>query len=342
MATEEFRVSALIAASPNRIYSAWMDERQHSAFTGGRATVDPWVGGRHTAWDNYVEGTLVELDTGRRIVMTWRTSEFPAHAHDSRVEVKLEPVAGGTRVTVHHSDIPQGQADQYKKGWRSQYLDPMKRYFGKPGAMRAALQAASKAGVLPIPGVTSARPGARVASRVEANGAVPSGKAEAAKKSTANAKPTASQKKTTANAKPAKEKVAKAKPAPKKKAAKKAAAKASKPAPKKKVAKAKPAPKKKVAKKAAAKASKPAPKKKVAKKAAAKGRSSATKGAAKKKTATKRKAAAKKRPAKASARKPAVRAKRASTPKRTSTKPAQRTMAKRATRTAARRSVKRR
>ncbi|MFW6066689.1 MAG: SRPBCC domain-containing protein, partial [Myxococcota bacterium] len=160
MASEELRVSALIAASPNRIYSAWMDERQHSAFTGGRATIDPWVGGRHTAWDNYIEGTLVELDTGRRIVMTWRTSEFPPTVGDSKVEVQLEPVAGGTRVSVHHTQIPQGQSDRYKKVWRTHYLGPMKKYFGKPGAMRAALQAASKAGMLPIPGVTSARPGA--------------------------------------------------------------------------------------------------------------------------------------------------------------------------------------
>ncbi len=156
---EEIRVSSLIQASPNAIYGAWLDERKHSAFTGSRATVEPWVGGRHTAWDGYIEGVLVELDTGRRIVMTWRSTEFPAEAPDSSLEVCLDPVAGGTKVTIVHTQIPDGQADQYKQGWRSHYLDPMKRFFGKPGAMKAAVRAASRAGRLPRPGVTSARPG---------------------------------------------------------------------------------------------------------------------------------------------------------------------------------------
>ena len=159
MATEEIRVSALIQASPNRIYAAWLDERQHSAFTGGRATVEPWVGGRHTAWEGYSEGMLVELDTGRRLVMTWRTTDFPKDAEDSRVEVPLDPVAGGTKVTLVHTQVPEGQAEKYKAGWKEFYLDPMKKFFGKPGAMREAIRAASRARRLPIPGVTSARPG---------------------------------------------------------------------------------------------------------------------------------------------------------------------------------------
>src|SRR5690606_10914720 len=159
MGAEELRVSAVIQSSPNRIYAAWLDERQHSAFTGGRATVEPWVGGRHTAWDGFIEGMLTDLDTGRRIGMTWRTTDFPREAPDSRVEVHLDPVAGGTKVTLLHTAIPEGHSERYKATWKSNYLEPMKKYFSKPGAMRAAIQAASAARRLPIPGVTSAKPG---------------------------------------------------------------------------------------------------------------------------------------------------------------------------------------
>jgi uncharacterized protein YndB with AHSA1/START domain len=141
---EEIRVSSLIQASPNSIYAAWLDERRHGAFTGGRATVEPWVGGRHTAWDGYIEGILVELDTGRKIVMTWRTTEFPEDAPDSSVEVHLEPVAGGTKVTIAHTQIPDGQGAQYKDGWRTHYLDPMKKFFGKPERFFAAIRAAAQ------------------------------------------------------------------------------------------------------------------------------------------------------------------------------------------------------
>ncbi|MEZ4249181.1 MAG: SRPBCC domain-containing protein, partial [Polyangiales bacterium] len=107
-ATEELKLSALIPASPNAIYAAWMDERRHSAFTAGRATVDQWVGGRVTAVDSFVDATHILLDTGRRIVMTWRTADFPVDSPDSQVEVSLEPGPGGTRVSIHQTGIPAG------------------------------------------------------------------------------------------------------------------------------------------------------------------------------------------------------------------------------------------
>jgi hypothetical protein len=77
----------------------------------------------------------------------------------SRVEVDLESVPGGTKISIAHFDIPEGQEEQYKRGWRTNYLDPMKKFFSKPGAMRSAIKAASKARRLPIPGVNSAPPG---------------------------------------------------------------------------------------------------------------------------------------------------------------------------------------
>ena len=129
-----------------------MDERRHTAFTGQRATVDQWVGGRLTAADGYIVATNILLDTGRRIVMTWRTADFPLDAPDSQVEVRFEPVAGGTKVQVHHTGIPEGQRDLYKKTWRTVYLDPMRRFFASKAAQKRALKDAKKRGVLPAPG----------------------------------------------------------------------------------------------------------------------------------------------------------------------------------------------
>lgn len=161
METEEFRVSVVIRTSPNRVYEAWLDERQHTAFTGARASVAPWVGGRHTCLDGFAAGTLVRFDTGRSILMTWRASDFPAQAPDSTVEVLFEPIAGGVKLTVVHSGIPAGLGGKYKELWRDHYLDPLKKVLTKPGAMQDALRAAARAGRMPIPGVTSAPATAR-------------------------------------------------------------------------------------------------------------------------------------------------------------------------------------
>jgi uncharacterized protein YndB with AHSA1/START domain len=129
MATESIQVSGVVRAPPDRIYEAWLDSAEHSAMTGGRATIDANVGGRFTAWDGYIEGATLELEPGRRIVQRWRTSEFPSGAADSLVEIRLEPLEEGTRIIFLHSEIPEGQRTKYEQEWREHYLDPMDRYF---------------------------------------------------------------------------------------------------------------------------------------------------------------------------------------------------------------------
>ena len=45
--------------------------------------------------------------------------------------ILLELVEDGTKITIIHSDIPEGQADDYKQGWQDFYFKPMKDYFSK-------------------------------------------------------------------------------------------------------------------------------------------------------------------------------------------------------------------
>jgi uncharacterized protein YndB with AHSA1/START domain len=133
--TDSFEVSAVLPAQPGEVYRAWLDSAGHSALTGARAEVEPRVGGRFTAWDGYIEGRTLELEPGQRILQAWRTSEFPDGSPDSRLEVLLEKVRGGTRITLRHSEIPAGQGTEYAQGWADNYFTPMKRYFsGKKGA----------------------------------------------------------------------------------------------------------------------------------------------------------------------------------------------------------------
>jgi uncharacterized protein YndB with AHSA1/START domain len=129
MGTETIQVSGVILASPERIYQAWLDSEEHTKFTGGKASVESGIGGRFTAWDGYIEGTTIELEPGRRIVQSWRTTEFPSESPDSRVEIHLEPVDEGTRILLLHSEIPPGQGSQYEQGWKEHYLEPLARYF---------------------------------------------------------------------------------------------------------------------------------------------------------------------------------------------------------------------
>ncbi|HEV2104740.1 MAG TPA: SRPBCC family protein, partial [Candidatus Eisenbacteria bacterium] len=137
MSTESVRVAAVIPATPERLYAAWLDAREHAAMTGGAATVEPRVGGRFTAWDGYITGVTLVLERGRRIVQAWRSTDFPDGHPDSRLEVRFEPAEGGTRVTVLHAEVPEGQGSRYEQGWSDSYLEPMRRYFGREAAAAA-------------------------------------------------------------------------------------------------------------------------------------------------------------------------------------------------------------
>ena len=99
--------------------------------TGSAARVSGKAGGRFTAWDGYISGRTLELEPDQRIVQAWRTTEFPDDAPDSHLEVFLEKVKRGTKISFIHTGLPSGTAASYKQGWKDFYFTPMKAYFGK-------------------------------------------------------------------------------------------------------------------------------------------------------------------------------------------------------------------
>jgi uncharacterized protein YndB with AHSA1/START domain len=127
----KFTITTLLPAAPEKIFRAWLSSEGHTAMTGSAARVEPRVGGAFTAWDGYISGRTMELKPYTRIVQAWRTTEFPEGSPDSRIEILLEPVEAGTKLSLTHSEIPEGQADSYKDGWDESYFQPMKEYFSK-------------------------------------------------------------------------------------------------------------------------------------------------------------------------------------------------------------------
>jgi len=131
MKVSTIRQKALIPAAPDEVYGALIDEKKHSEFTGSKATCDPRVGGKLTAWDGYISGKNLELEKGKRIVQEWVTTEWPEGYPPSRLELTFEKTEKGTEISMVHSGVPEEQAADIKQGWIDFYWKPLKDYFKK-------------------------------------------------------------------------------------------------------------------------------------------------------------------------------------------------------------------
>jgi activator of HSP90 ATPase len=70
------------------------------------------------------------LKKGEKIVQEWTMSQWQGvSALD--LQLDLKEVEGGTELTMIHSKVPDGQADDYAEGWKEYYWNPMVEYFQK-------------------------------------------------------------------------------------------------------------------------------------------------------------------------------------------------------------------
>ncbi len=115
-------------ADPATIYKTLMDSKLHSEFTGDTAKISKKVGGKFTAYGDYIQGKNLELVEGKKIVQDWRASDWPT-GHFSKVTYLLAKDGNGTKLTFTQENVPEDQFDSISQGWQDYYWDPMKEMF---------------------------------------------------------------------------------------------------------------------------------------------------------------------------------------------------------------------
>jgi activator of HSP90 ATPase len=114
---------------PETLYKMMMDSKKHSAFTGDAARISPKVGGRFTAYGDYIEGKNLELKPPKKIVQAWRASDWK-EGHLSKVTFEFKKTKQGTTLVFTHAGVPADQAASIKDGWYDFYWTPMKQKLG--------------------------------------------------------------------------------------------------------------------------------------------------------------------------------------------------------------------
>jgi uncharacterized protein YndB with AHSA1/START domain len=121
----ELRNVFYINAAPERVWSAILEGQPIAAVIPGaelRSTFEPgaeyaYVGKMPDGKEmRFVEGTVLSVESNRRIEMTYRTAGQPA---ESRVVYELEPIARYTKLTVTQDGFAENDPNyaQNVDGW---------------------------------------------------------------------------------------------------------------------------------------------------------------------------------------------------------------------------------
>ncbi len=130
MLTKSLKQTRTFNAPAATIYEMLMDSKKHSKVTGATANISTKVGGKFSAWDGYCEGANLELKPGKKIVQTWRGSDWP-EGHYSRTTYAFASAGRGkTKMTFTQSGIPESEFEGVKKGWIEFYWEPMAKMVG--------------------------------------------------------------------------------------------------------------------------------------------------------------------------------------------------------------------
>lgn len=132
MKTKSFQQKVIFKASPEDVYTALMDSKKHSIFTGSKAVIGKKVNDKFSAYDGYITGKNMELIPAKKIVQTWKTTDdgWPEN-HYSTVEFIFKKTKEETELHFIHRDIPATVEADYAQGWKDYYWEPMKAMLEK-------------------------------------------------------------------------------------------------------------------------------------------------------------------------------------------------------------------
>ena len=128
MKTKDIHQTIIFKASPHEVYEALMYSKLHAKFTGAPAKISREVGGKFTAYGDYIDGENLELVPDKKVVQKWRGNEWP-QGHYSVITFSLTQIKEGTRLDFKQTSVPEEHVEHIRQGWIEHYWDKMKKTF---------------------------------------------------------------------------------------------------------------------------------------------------------------------------------------------------------------------
>lgn len=140
---EAIHQEVVFKVSRKRVYEALTDAKQFNkvvtlsaamqsgmASGGKQVEVSPEVGGAFSAFGGYVTGRHIELVPNDRIVQAWRAGGWDPGQYSIAKFVLIEQ-GSGTKLVFDHTGFPEGKGQHLAEGWRTNYWEPLEKYFAQ-------------------------------------------------------------------------------------------------------------------------------------------------------------------------------------------------------------------
>lgn len=116
----EYRTSIDIRARPETVFDFLVTEAGLTTWMGEHAVLRPEPGGTFAAdiAGHPIRGVYLHVERPQRVVVSWGIAGSEAlPAGSSTVEFVLTAVAGGTRVELTHTGLPDVDVPGHAQGW---------------------------------------------------------------------------------------------------------------------------------------------------------------------------------------------------------------------------------
>lgn len=124
----DFKLYAIIPATPEEVYQALTQEATVALWTGAEAEVRAEPEGEFSMWDGAIVGKFIELVPPGKIVQEWY---FGDQDEPSVVTIKLHEDKKGTSMEIRHTNIPDDAYEDISEGWEDPYVASLIEFYSE-------------------------------------------------------------------------------------------------------------------------------------------------------------------------------------------------------------------
>jgi uncharacterized protein YndB with AHSA1/START domain len=109
--------------SPEHIYKLLTDSKLHSKVTGKKSAITPTIGSKFSLCAGRFTGVGVDFATAQRLVLAWRSQDFPVGIYSMAALQLLRTKDGGTELILTHRGVPKHLIPGVEQDWRRLYWE---------------------------------------------------------------------------------------------------------------------------------------------------------------------------------------------------------------------------